>query len=210
MDDTLSVAEVATLLNVTRKHVLRLITDGKLPAITGTDGTRAVDRADAEAYGLQARKRARKALEELARVSQEAGLYKPRTADDFERSARRWRRRKVQRGEFLSAQAFCRQRGVSPAELRRLGRRGDVFGVEIAHRRYYPAVLASVSGVQLSRLDRLCRRLRPLPAWLRWDTLTAPRGSLGDRSVMQSLSRGARYRRARWFVGVTVADHKGN
>jgi excisionase family DNA binding protein len=75
MSDTLTVAEVATLLNVTRRYVLKLISDGKLRARTSTDGTHAVDRADAEAYQLQAKERSRKALGELARVSQEADSY---------------------------------------------------------------------------------------------------------------------------------------
>ena len=76
MSDTLTIAEVATLLNVTRSYVLRLIADGKLRATANTDGTRAIARTDAEAYRLQARKRGRKALEKLARVSQEAEMYR--------------------------------------------------------------------------------------------------------------------------------------
>jgi excisionase family DNA binding protein len=74
--DTMSVSEVAALLHVSPAYVLRLIVDGKLSAVMNTDGTRAVVRADAEEYRLRARKRARKALEELGRASQEAGLYK--------------------------------------------------------------------------------------------------------------------------------------
>lgn len=78
--DTMSVAEVAKLLNVSPTYVLRLIADGKLTAVMNTDGTRSVDRADAEAYRLRAKGRARKALEELGRASQEAGLYKKTTS----------------------------------------------------------------------------------------------------------------------------------
>lgn len=75
MSNTLTVAEVATLLNVTRRYVLKLISDGKLRATNGADGRRAIDRTDAEAYQLQAKERGRKALGELARVSQEADSY---------------------------------------------------------------------------------------------------------------------------------------
>jgi len=74
--DTLTVAEVATLLNVSRRYVLRLIDDGKLRAVTAADGTRVIERADAEAYRLQAKERGHKALEELGRVTQEADAYK--------------------------------------------------------------------------------------------------------------------------------------
>ncbi|SEB92197.1 DNA binding domain-containing protein, excisionase family [Burkholderia sp. WP9] len=76
MSHTLTVAEVATLLNVTPRYVLQLIADSKLRATTGTDGRRAVDRDDAEAYRLQAKERGRKALEELCRVTQKADAYK--------------------------------------------------------------------------------------------------------------------------------------
>jgi hypothetical protein len=68
MSDTMTVAEVATLLNATRPYVLKLIADGR----------RAVDRQAAEAYRAQAQARAREALAELARVSKEAGLYNKR------------------------------------------------------------------------------------------------------------------------------------
>ncbi|WP_244814217.1 helix-turn-helix domain-containing protein [Caballeronia sp. Lep1P3] len=75
MSQPMTVAEVAALLNVTPKYVVKLIRDGKLPASANTDGTHTVARRDAEAYRLNAKRRGRKALEELARVSQEAGIY---------------------------------------------------------------------------------------------------------------------------------------
>ncbi|MDH6149550.1 MULTISPECIES: excisionase family DNA-binding protein [Paraburkholderia] len=75
MNSTMTVAEVAALLNVTPAYVVKLITGGKLGATADTDGTRAITRTDAEAYRLRARRRGREALEELARVSQEVGLY---------------------------------------------------------------------------------------------------------------------------------------
>ncbi|MDD1790150.1 hypothetical protein [Burkholderia gladioli] len=84
---------------------------------------------------------------------------------------------------------------------------GDVFNVAIANKRYYPAGLASVSGVQLSRLNRICRRMRALPGWLRYDALTSTKGSLGGKAILQLLRRGDGYRRARWYAGATVADN---
>jgi excisionase family DNA binding protein len=73
--DTLTVAETAKLLFVSRPYVLKLIADGKLPATVGADGTRAVDKLAAEAYRAQQQERSRKALEELAQLSQELELY---------------------------------------------------------------------------------------------------------------------------------------
>ncbi|WP_322034189.1 hypothetical protein [Paraburkholderia sp. J76] len=130
-------------------------------------------------------------------------------ADDVAPKANRWRRLAVRRGEFLSADAFCRRRAISPAELQRLERRGDAFSLEIiAHKRYYPAVLASVRGVRRLRLDRLCRLLKSIPEEsMRLDALTAARIPLGNRSVMRSLSMGVAYRRARWFVEATVREY---
>jgi hypothetical protein len=84
-------------------------------------------------------------------------------------------------------------------------RQGDVFTVEIAGRQYYPAMLASVRGVRLSRLNRICRQMRIVPAWLRYDALSTCRESLGGKSVVQVLRRGAGYRRARWYAARAVA-----
>ncbi|MFM0328996.1 helix-turn-helix domain-containing protein [Paraburkholderia strydomiana] len=75
MNQTMTVPEVAAMLNVTPKYVVKLIRDGKLAASANADGTHAVASTDAEAYRLSAKRRGRKALEELARVSQEAGIY---------------------------------------------------------------------------------------------------------------------------------------
>ncbi|MDR7008799.1 helix-turn-helix domain-containing protein [Paraburkholderia strydomiana] len=75
MDETMTVAEVAVVLNVTPKYVLKLIRDGKLPASANTDGTHTVAGRDAEAYRLNAKRRGRKALEELAHVPQQARMY---------------------------------------------------------------------------------------------------------------------------------------
>lgn len=75
MNQPMTVAEVAALLNVTPKYVVKLIRDGKLPASADANGTHTVARKGAEAYRLKARRRGRKALEELARTSQEVGLY---------------------------------------------------------------------------------------------------------------------------------------
>ncbi|MDR6202147.1 helix-turn-helix domain-containing protein [Paraburkholderia graminis] len=75
MNQTMTVPEVAAMLNVTPKYVVKLIRDGKLRASVSADGRHTVASRDAKAYRLEARRRGRKALEELARVSQEAGIY---------------------------------------------------------------------------------------------------------------------------------------
>ncbi|MGY6122171.1 helix-turn-helix domain-containing protein (plasmid) [Paraburkholderia strydomiana] len=76
MNETMTVPEVAAMLNVTPKYVVKLIRDGKLRASASADGRHTVARRDAEAYRLSAKRRGRKALGELARVSQEAGIYR--------------------------------------------------------------------------------------------------------------------------------------
>ena len=75
MNQTMTVAEVAVLLSVSPAYVVKLIRDGKLPASANANGTHTVARRDAKACRLEAKRRGRKALEELARVSQEAGIY---------------------------------------------------------------------------------------------------------------------------------------
>jgi excisionase family DNA binding protein len=78
MNQTMTVAEVAAVLNVSPAYVVALIRDGKLPASANANGTHTVARRDAKACRLEAKRRGRKALEELARVSQEAGIYDKR------------------------------------------------------------------------------------------------------------------------------------
>ena len=63
------------MLNVTPKYVVKLIRDGELPASANANGTHTVARKDAEAYLLEVNRGSRTALEELARVSQEAEIY---------------------------------------------------------------------------------------------------------------------------------------
>ncbi|SAK42456.1 hypothetical protein AWB77_00455 [Caballeronia fortuita] len=75
MNETLTVAEVAVLVNFLPAYVMKLIRGGKLPAGANAVSRHSVARSDAEACRLEAPPRGRKAFEELARESQKAGLY---------------------------------------------------------------------------------------------------------------------------------------
>ncbi|MDD1790159.1 hypothetical protein [Burkholderia gladioli] len=72
----MTVAEAALMLNVSPAYVVKLIGDSKLRASGNPDGKHTVACTDPEAYRLTAKQRGRKALEELARVSQNADIYK--------------------------------------------------------------------------------------------------------------------------------------
>lgn len=74
-EPTYDCAEVAVMLSVSPAYVVKLIGNGKLRASGNSDGKRTVSREEAEAYRLRAKQRGRNALEELARVSQEAAIY---------------------------------------------------------------------------------------------------------------------------------------
>jgi predicted site-specific integrase-resolvase len=74
MNQTMTVAEVAEMLNVSPAYVVKLIGDGKLRASKNPDDTHTVARKEAAAYRSRAKQRGRNALEELARVSQKAGI----------------------------------------------------------------------------------------------------------------------------------------
>jgi hypothetical protein len=79
MHDLMSVAEVARLLNVTPQYVVeRLLRTHVLRPVFRIHGRRYVVRSKAEAYYHRRRRIGRRALGELARVSQEAGLYEMR------------------------------------------------------------------------------------------------------------------------------------
>ncbi|MFL9906877.1 excisionase family DNA-binding protein [Paraburkholderia sp. RL17-337-BIB-A] len=117
--------------------------------------------------------------------------------NDFERLARRHRRRLVRNDMLLPAGAFCQRRGISPDELARLERRREMFGIEIARKMYYPVPLADIPRTQRARLARMCRLFTEhVPVWSRWDTLVSPRGSLGGITGLRALRYGASYRQA--------------
>ncbi|SIT39472.1 conserved hypothetical protein [Paraburkholderia piptadeniae] len=72
----MSVAEVARLLNVSSGYVMRkLLRKHILRPVIVVGGRRYVLRAKAEAYCRKRKRIAHRALRELARVSQAAGLY---------------------------------------------------------------------------------------------------------------------------------------
>lgn len=115
------------------------------------------------------------------------------------------RRRLVHREELLSPSRFCRRKGISHTRLLELERRGKVFSVEIDHKRYLPALFADRSLNQ-RRLAKLLRRLpsraSPIAKYL---FFVARRGSLGDKSPLQSTRRARRFRLALrlWLIRLT-------
>lgn len=71
----------------------------------------------------------------------------------------------------------------------------------------YPAVLAKPAFIR-RRLGRLLRRLPTwLPPLIKYDTLTARRGSLGDKSPAQIVRRGDGYRRSLRLVAWVREEH---
>lgn len=74
--DLMSVAELARLLFVSRAYVVKkLLRKHILRPVTVRRGRKFVLRAKAEAYRRKRQRIARRALRELARISQEVGLY---------------------------------------------------------------------------------------------------------------------------------------
>ncbi|CAB3752446.1 hypothetical protein LMG29542_01753 [Paraburkholderia humisilvae] len=76
-NDLMSVGELAQLLNVTASYVRKkLLRKHVLRPVTIRRGRKYASRTKAEAYCAKRKKVARRALRGLARVSQEAGLYR--------------------------------------------------------------------------------------------------------------------------------------
>ncbi len=74
--DLTSVAEFAQLMNVSHRYVVRnFLRKHVLRPLVVIGGRRYVLRVKAEAYCRKRNRIARKALQDLARASQEAGLY---------------------------------------------------------------------------------------------------------------------------------------
>ena len=123
------------------------------------------------------------------------------TRSEVMRGARLVRRRFVRKGILLSAEAFCQRRVISRDELVRQERSGEVFVMVVDGTRHYPAFLAD-NILNRHRLTKLLRRMPPaLPPELLFDLFMARRGSLGDKSPLQAIRRGARYR-----VAMRLAD----
>jgi hypothetical protein len=121
--------------------------------------------------------------------------------------ARRRLRLLGRQGTFLSADSFCRRRGISREHLVRLERRGDIFSVIIDHKRRYPAVLCD-RRYSWTKLARFCRRLGPhVPPMLKDDALVSRFGSLGGITVLQALRRGDTYRLALELAEGTADEH---
>ncbi|WP_062169002.1 helix-turn-helix domain-containing protein [Burkholderia sp. PAMC 26561] len=75
-DRTLSVDDVAKILNVSRPYVVALADSGQLGVVVRTeDGKRRIRAAAVEAYRTERITRSRDSLDELAAISQGAGLY---------------------------------------------------------------------------------------------------------------------------------------
>ncbi|MFT4437892.1 helix-turn-helix domain-containing protein [Caballeronia sp. 15715] len=82
-DRMLSTGEVATILNVSRPYVVRLADSGQLGAVKrNADGRRLIPAAAVEDYRREQNSNATIALNELAVISQEAGLYDAGGQDD--------------------------------------------------------------------------------------------------------------------------------
>lgn len=75
-DRMLSSDEVAKILNVSRPYVGTLADSGRLGVVArAEDGRRRIPAAAVEAYRTEQMTRSRNALDELAAISQAAGLY---------------------------------------------------------------------------------------------------------------------------------------
>ena len=115
---------------------------------------------------------------------------------DEMRRNRRERRRLIRRQKLLDAAQFCDRACISRRELHRRVRRGTIVKVVIANKAYYPAFFA--------RKDRLAFRLSRVSSamgaggnpWTAQFELTYCFESLGNKTMMQAMRRGAGFRAA--------------
>ena len=120
----------------------------------------------------------------------------------YDGGVRRRRRQLVRSRELLSPRLFCRQRGISRAQLLQLERRGEVFSVIVGRKPYFPAVLADGS-LDRHRLEKLLKRLpADIPPIAKYLFLVGRRGSLGGKTVLHAMRSGKRYR-----IALRLADN---
>ncbi|MEM5366431.1 hypothetical protein V4C53_10340 [Paraburkholderia azotifigens] len=184
----MSVAELATLLNVTPAYVVRrLLRRAIFRPILVVGGRRYILRTKALAYHRKRRRIARDALRELGQFSGEAAG-----------------RRMLLDGTLLSEDEFRARLGVGEKQLRALLESGSIFGMEFDGHVYYPAVLADPRHNRI-RLGEVCRIIVPMGD-ARLDFLESRRTSLGDRNALEMLEGDANYARLLWVAEACAAE----
>ncbi|MCK7495827.1 MAG: hypothetical protein MZW92_36285 [Comamonadaceae bacterium] len=93
----------------------------------------------------------------------------------------------IQDGAVLSAEDYAKARGVPVESLAELEREGELFSLDVAGGRWYPAELLKV---QAEEAGAVCGELagddsaRQLIFWMR------RHGALGDRTVAEAVAAG--------------------
>jgi excisionase family DNA binding protein len=194
--DWMSIDELAWRLNVTRNYALRLLRAHAIRPVRIVRGSRYVLRVSAQAYRRKQRARARTALRELGRVSQDVHLYENTTSGTEDSrdppvpvEVDQNRMSFVISGQLVGFKALRAAQLAACDELTTAIRHGSVFSVTVEGRQYYPAFFVS-SGVSLRVFEKIAHALGPMDAWTKWDFFTSRRGSLGDRSPLELLTRG--------------------
>ncbi|KAE8754492.1 hypothetical protein PQR70_36635 [Paraburkholderia madseniana] len=115
------------------------------------------------------------------------------------------RRDLVADGELISEADFRQRLGLTQRRVGKMLADGRVFSMAVDNVTYYPALLAD-PALDRKRLQEICRIIAPAPPESRLDFLSAPRGSLGNRSPLQMLGDDVDFKRLRQAAVAWAAE----
>lgn len=94
----------------------------------------------------------------------------------------------IQRGELVPARDIADAWGITAQALGNRKRAGDVFGLMVNNRLWYPAALKHFPSREDA--EHVCGRIRHLPPVEQYLVLTNPHAALGERTVAEALAGG--------------------
>lgn len=96
------------------------------------------------------------------------------------------RRELVKRKSILPSGEFADALGVSREDINKKVAAHRLFTMELDGENYHPAFYLELD-VDRKKLERVCQALGSIDGWRKWQFFTIPKGSLGDKTPLQSL-----------------------
>jgi hypothetical protein len=139
----------------------------------------------------------KKKLPDSMTLKQEPPMSSPlkpnETADQDVQRILRWlgdpakvRSKLVKRKEIVPSGEFAEALGVSREVLNKEVAAHRLFAMELGDETYYPAFYLQ-QDTDRKKFERVCKALGGISGWSKWDFFTRPKGSLGDKTPLQSL-----------------------
>jgi hypothetical protein len=106
---------------------------------------------------------------------------------DLERTSKAVRRRWVDDGVVVPTAALSAAWGMSRHALDRARKRGDLVGLKIANRQYYPAPFLGLAAKDVAQVCQALRAIDPVSQVIFW---SRKHGALEGRTLAESIESG--------------------